>query len=83
MILGATREFSCIDAHTGAPLGRAPAPRAVGAMTPLGLARIQGDGTLTLHELGQGDVLWSTSSLPASATTPRARWSAPPACPGC
>ncbi len=64
MILGATREFSCIDAHTGAPLWTRPGPRAVGVMTPLGLARIQGDGTLTLHELGQGDVLWSTKLSP-------------------
>jgi outer membrane protein assembly factor BamB len=64
MILGATREFSCIDTQTGAPLWTRPGPRAVGVMTPLGLARIEGDGTLTLHELGQGDVLWSTKLSP-------------------
>ncbi|MFO0757660.1 MAG: PQQ-binding-like beta-propeller repeat protein [Byssovorax sp.] len=64
MILGATREISCLDTRTGAPLWTRPTPRAVGVMTPLGLARIEGDGTLSLIELGQGEIAWSTKLSP-------------------
>ena len=64
IIAGATRELTCLDAKTGAPLWRRPAARAVSVMTPVGLGRLEPDGALSLHDLGNGEVRWSTRLSP-------------------
>lgn len=69
LVVGSTREVSCIDAQTGAPLWRRACSRAVSVMTPLGLARLEPDGALTLHELDGGDPIWSAQLAPRVGTS--------------
>jgi outer membrane protein assembly factor BamB len=69
LVIGSTREVSCIDAQTGSPLWRRACPRAVSVMTPLGLARLEPDGALTLHELDGGDPIWSAQLAPRVGTS--------------
>jgi outer membrane protein assembly factor BamB len=64
LVIGATREIACLDAKSGEPLWQRPAPRAVSVMTPLGLARLLPDGSLCLHDLGNGDIAWSARLSP-------------------
>ena len=69
LIVGAARELTCLDGRTGAPLWRRPCPRAVSVMTPLGLARLEPDGLLSLFDLGTGEASWSTRLGPRVGTT--------------
>ncbi len=70
LVVGATRELSCIDRRTGELAWTRPVPRAASVMTPLGLARMEAEGALHLHDLQTGDVLWTTSLTPrAGAST--------------
>ncbi|MFS8068026.1 MAG: PQQ-binding-like beta-propeller repeat protein, partial [Byssovorax sp.] len=69
LVIGSTREVSCLDAQTGSPLWRKACSRAVSVMTPLGLARLEPDGLLTLHELDGGDPVWSTPLAPRVGTS--------------
>ncbi len=69
IVVGAARELHCLDAQTGAPLWRQPCARAVSVMTPLGLARLEPDGQLRLHDLGGGDPVWSTRLSPRVGTS--------------
>lgn len=69
LVVGSTREVSCLDAQTGAPMWRRVCPRAVSVMTPLGLARLEPDGALTLHELDGGDPIWSAQLAPRVGTS--------------
>jgi hypothetical protein len=69
IVVGSTREVSCLDAQTGAPMWRRVCPRAVSVMTPLGLARLEPDGALTLHELDGGDPIWSAQLAPRVGTS--------------
>ncbi|KYF83366.1 hypothetical protein BE17_01350, partial [Sorangium cellulosum] len=64
LVVGSTRELTCIDRRTGECLWRKQAPRAVSVMTPVGLGRLLPDGTLQLHELSSGEVAWSTRLSP-------------------
>ncbi len=64
LVVGAARESCCIDRVSGEILWRRALARAVSVMTPLGLARLEPDGALHLHELGSGEVLWSTRLAP-------------------
>lgn len=64
LVVGSTRELTCIDRRTGEFLWRRPAPRAVSVMTPVGLARLLPDGTLQLHELPTGEVAWAARLSP-------------------
>jgi hypothetical protein len=69
-VVGAAREVHCLDAQTGVPLWRQPfGARAVSVMTPLGLARLEPDGQLRLHELNGGETLWSTRLSPRAGTS--------------
>ncbi len=69
LVIGSTREVSCLDAQTGAPLWRRSCSRAVSVMTPLGLARLEPDGLLTMHELDGGDPVWSAQLAPRVGTS--------------
>jgi outer membrane protein assembly factor BamB len=69
ILAGSTREMTCLDAATGVPLWRRSAPRAVSVMTPQGLGRLDAEGTLRFHDLGDGEVLWSTRLAPRVGTT--------------
>jgi outer membrane protein assembly factor BamB len=69
MILGATRQISCIDARTGAPLWQRSCARAATVMTPLGLARLEPDGGLTLLDLDAGEPIWSTRLSPLAGSS--------------
>jgi outer membrane protein assembly factor BamB len=69
LIVGASREVTCLDSRTGAPLWRRPCPRAVSVITPLGLARLEPDGLLSLHDLGSGETTWTTRLGPRVGTT--------------
>jgi outer membrane protein assembly factor BamB len=64
IVLGATREISCVDGRTGYVLWKKSAPRAVTVLTPLGLARLLPDGDLLLHDIESGDVTWQTRLAP-------------------
>ncbi|WP_437282548.1 PQQ-binding-like beta-propeller repeat protein [Sorangium sp. So ce375] len=64
LVVGSTRELTCLDRRTGECLWRKQAPRAVSVMTPVGLGRLLPDGTLQLHDLSSGEVAWSTRLSP-------------------
>jgi outer membrane protein assembly factor BamB len=64
LIVGAAREITCLDAQTGTPLWRRPCARAVSVMTPVGLARLEPDGQLRLHDLGDGEQVWAARLEP-------------------
>jgi outer membrane protein assembly factor BamB len=70
LLVGAARELHCLDAQTGAPLWRrAFGTRAISVMTPLGLARLEPDGQLRLHDLSSGEPLWSAGLSPRVGTS--------------
>jgi len=70
LVVGATRELSCIDRRTGELAWTRPVPRAASVMTPVGLARMEAEGALHLHDLQSGEVLWTTQLTPrAGAST--------------
>src|SRR5262249_44744187 len=64
LVIGAARETVCLHARTGEPIWRRATPRAVSVMTPLGLARLLPDGSLSLHDLEAGEVVWSAKLSP-------------------
>src|SRR5262249_49661009 len=64
MVVGSAREISCLDARSGAVLWRRSVPRAVAVMTPLGIARLEAHGSLALHSLDTGEVVWSAELAP-------------------
>lgn len=64
LLAGTARELCCLDRRTGELVWQKPAPRAASVMTPLGLVRLQPDGTLGLHDLASGEIAWSTRLSP-------------------
>jgi outer membrane protein assembly factor BamB len=69
LIIGSAREVACLDGRTGEVLWKRAVQRAVGVMTPLGLARLSPDGGLALHDLESGDVVWSTALAPRASAS--------------
>jgi outer membrane protein assembly factor BamB len=55
LIVGSERETASIERSTGRVLWRVPTPRAASVVTPLGLARLQPDGTIVIHDLDNGE----------------------------
>jgi outer membrane protein assembly factor BamB len=55
LIVGSARETASIERSTGRVLWRLPTPRAASVVTPLGLARLQPDGTIVIHDLDNGE----------------------------
>lgn len=64
------RDIGVIDARSGVEAWRRPAPRAASIVTPLGLARLEPGGRLTLHDLHDGEARWSRRLLPRSGGSP-------------
>jgi hypothetical protein len=64
LIIGSERETACIHRAAGALLWRVPTARAACVATPLGLARLAPDGRLTLLDLEDGQVRFTTLLTP-------------------
>lgn len=78
LVAGAMREVVGLDRRSGQVLWQRPVPRAVSVMTPRGLARIEPDGALRLHDVATGEPLWTTHVAPRTgASTSGAVISAP------
>ena len=56
IIVGSTREVACLERTCGELLWRAPSPRAVTILTPVGLVRLAPDGALRLHRFEDGEL---------------------------
>ena len=64
LIVGSQRETASIERGSGQVLWRVPTPRAASVVTPLGLARLQPDGTIVLHDLDNGEARFTTHVAP-------------------
>jgi outer membrane protein assembly factor BamB len=64
LIVGGSRETACVERRTGDFLWRRPTMPAVSVVTPLGLARLFADGSLSLHDYGSGEVTLTTRLSP-------------------
>lgn len=64
LVVGATRELHCLDRRTGELVWSKPVSRGANVLTPFGLARIETEGALHLHDLQTGEVLWTTALAP-------------------
>ena len=64
LIVGAAAETFCIQRTTGEVLWRVPTARATSVVTPGGLARLMSDGTLQVHDFGNGEVTLRTKVVP-------------------
>lgn len=69
LVVGATRELSCLDRVTGQIVWQRAVPRGVTVVSPVGLARLTPDGNLDLLDLGTGDQLWSARLRPRVGAT--------------
>ncbi len=64
LIVGSARETACIRRTDGNVVWRIPTPRAASVVTPSGLARLYSDGRIAVHDLGSGEVRFSTRIEP-------------------
>jgi outer membrane protein assembly factor BamB len=64
LVVGGTRETGCFDRRSGDLVWQRPMARAISVVTPAGLARLHGDGSLNVHELGTGEIAWTTRLAP-------------------
>ena len=64
LVVGATSEMFCLARTTGEVLWRVPATRATSVVTPGGIARVHSDGTLAVHDFGNGEVTLKTKLAP-------------------
>lgn len=64
LIVGSSREIACLEASTGAIAWRVASDRAATVATPVGVARIHGDGRLRIHDLSNGEVRSVTRLAP-------------------
>jgi hypothetical protein len=64
LLVGATGDAYCLDRRTGEIAWRRPMPRGISVMTPAGLARLEPDGLLSIHDLDTGDVTWTAKLAP-------------------
>ncbi len=64
LVVGASLETFCLDRTSGEVLWRAPTERATSVVTPGGVARLQPDGALCLHDFGTGEVTLRTWIAP-------------------
>jgi hypothetical protein len=66
LLVSSTRQTACLDRTSGSVLWRRALPRAVSVPTPLGLARIADDGTVTLHDFERGEARFTLRLAPRS-----------------
>lgn len=71
LLVGSTREMCWLDRTSGAIAWRKSVGRATSVLTPLGVARIDAEGDLALHDLATGDVSFRLRLVPraGAATT--------------
>lgn len=67
LLVGAAREIACLDRNTGAVLWRAPTSRGGSVATPIGIARVEPDGKITLLDLETGEARFTVRVSPRSA----------------
>lgn len=67
LVVGGAREIACLDRNTGGVLWRAPTSRGGSVATPIGLARIEPDGKITLLDLETGEARFCTRISPRAA----------------
>lgn len=56
LVVGAAAEMFCLERTTGQVQWRVPVERATSVVTPGGIARIGGDGTIAVHDFGNGEI---------------------------
>jgi hypothetical protein len=66
LLVSSARQTACLDRTSGAVLWRRALPRAASVPTPLGLARIADDGTVTLHDFERGEARFTLRLAPRS-----------------
>lgn len=64
LVIGASRETTCLDRASGDVLWQRPTARAVSVPTPGGLARIHSDGLVDLLDFGTGEASFSVRVAP-------------------
>jgi hypothetical protein len=64
VVVSSPRQTACLDRASGAVLWRKGLPRAVSVPTPLGLARLSHDGTVTLYDLERGETRFTLRLAP-------------------
>jgi outer membrane protein assembly factor BamB len=69
LLVGCARELYCIDRLSGHVAWRRDVQRGVSVVSPVGLARLESNGTLGLHDLSSGELLWSTQLAPRVGAT--------------
>ena len=67
LVVGAAHETFCLDRTSGEVLWRAPTRRASAVPTPDGIARLQSDGNLSVHDLVTGEVRTRAKLRPRTA----------------
>ncbi len=70
LVVGASAETFCLDRTTGEVIWRAPTERATSVVTPGGIARLLPDGSLCLHDFGNGEITLRTWIAPRLGGAP-------------
>ena len=83
LLVSSPRQTACLDRATGTMMWRRALPRAASVPTPIGLVRLQHDGTVTLHDLDRGEARFTLHLAPRAAAARSGRWSTRPACRAC
>jgi outer membrane protein assembly factor BamB len=65
-VVGAAHETACLRRSNGEVVWRRPTHSAACVVSPAGLVRIEPDGLLSCHELGDGEVRFSLRLMPRS-----------------
>jgi hypothetical protein len=66
LLVSSPRQTACLDRATGTMMWRRALPRAASVPTPIGLVRLQHDGTVTLHDLDRGEARFTLHLAPRS-----------------
>jgi len=69
IVVGAAREISCLERIAGQVVWKRPVARGLSVVSPVGLARLEADGHLTLHDLSTGEALWTVGLTPRVGAT--------------
>jgi outer membrane protein assembly factor BamB len=64
LVVGAAQETFCLDRASGEVLWRAHTERATCVVTPGGIARLEPNGQLSVHDFGNGEVMVRTQLAP-------------------
>jgi len=70
LVVGAASEMFCLERTTGQVAWRVPVSRATSVVTPGGIARIGNDGSLSVHDFGNGEITMRTKIEPRLGSPP-------------